>query len=74
MLMPPPLSTITKSKLSLQYQILNVSFVSKHLFIFSVENDYEVQFRNKDASFQSATDENDDKKDTFEVLKIAEKR
>ena len=36
------------------------------------ENDSEVQFQNKDASFQSAIDENDDKKDTFETAKTAE--
>ena len=36
------------------------------------ENDSEVQFQNKDASFQSAIDENDDKKDTFETAETAE--
>ena len=34
------------------------------------ENDSEVQYQNKDASFQTAIDENDDKKDTFETTKI----
>ena len=33
---------------------------------FENENDSEVQFQNRDASFQTAIDENDDKKDTCE--------